>query len=502
MQMESRSRALDKIYKRRDRYEIPDWQRGEVWTEDKRRSLIDTILRGWHLPKFYFLKTGEDPEEFEVVDGQQRLTAILDFFDNELSLSRESAERVGGATYRELPDSASDAFDDFEIEFDEISDATEEEIKEFFQRLQQGLPLTSSEKLNASPGNLRDFAASRVEHQFLAEKIGVRNHRHAHFDIVAKALALEIDGLDVGLRYDDLRAVFEAQRQFSDSSGVATRFDSVLDFLDGAFPAREKRFRNRTITQSFITLAAALVEHQAHSGYEGAFREFFDEFMKQLAAQVELGQGATDPDYVQFQRTVNANIKAGPRLRQRILLRKLIAFNPSVVAKLGAAEVASAGLDEAIKHVAEDIARLVTTINEAYAAKHGKDLFKATNRTASALVALAHPISAAEDYETLIDNLYFLVWEGPGQRLDDAWPESFSDVNALRTALRHDLDHGSSSKVSRKRRDTANAFEKYAGTGTPDTVGPNVLRALQANLLSAVRDDMKPLLDKVHRKTI
>jgi len=39
-------------------------------------------LRNWKLPKFYFLRTSEEPEEFEVVDGQQRLLAIFEFFDN------------------------------------------------------------------------------------------------------------------------------------------------------------------------------------------------------------------------------------------------------------------------------------------------------------------------------------------------------------------------------------------------------------------------------------
>ncbi len=92
MKMRSQSRALDKIYKRRDRYEIPDWQREEVWSESKRRELIDTILRGWKLPKFYFLKTQDSPEEFEVVDGQQRLTTIWAFFDDDLELTADQAQ--------------------------------------------------------------------------------------------------------------------------------------------------------------------------------------------------------------------------------------------------------------------------------------------------------------------------------------------------------------------------------------------------------------------------
>jgi hypothetical protein len=76
---------------------------------------------------------------------------------NELSLNSESARKFGGSLYRDLPQKVADSFDDFEIEYDVIEDATDEELKEFFQRLQAGLPLTSSEKLNALHSRLRDY---------------------------------------------------------------------------------------------------------------------------------------------------------------------------------------------------------------------------------------------------------------------------------------------------------------------------------------------------------
>ena len=53
MKMTPHQRALDKIYKRRDRYDIPDWQRERVWGKARKQKLIDSILRGWRLPKFY-----------------------------------------------------------------------------------------------------------------------------------------------------------------------------------------------------------------------------------------------------------------------------------------------------------------------------------------------------------------------------------------------------------------------------------------------------------------
>src|SRR4051812_41458519 len=123
-------RALDKIYKRRDRYEIPEWQRGEVWDTSRKQQVIDTILRGWKLPKFYFVKRADD--DYEVVDGQQRLSAIYEFFANELPLTDDSATEFGGKYYKDLKQRVADTFDDFEIEYDEIEDASEEELKQFF----------------------------------------------------------------------------------------------------------------------------------------------------------------------------------------------------------------------------------------------------------------------------------------------------------------------------------------------------------------------------------
>lgn len=114
MNMNSEKRAIDKIFRRRGRYDIPDWQRQEVWGKGKKQQLIDSILHGWKLPKFYFVKTSEDG--YLVEDGQQRLAAIFEFFSNELPLNSESQVRFGGKYYRDLSRKISDSFDDFEID--------------------------------------------------------------------------------------------------------------------------------------------------------------------------------------------------------------------------------------------------------------------------------------------------------------------------------------------------------------------------------------------------
>lgn len=491
MRMTAGKRALDKIYKRRDRYEIPDWQRGEVWDKAKKQELIDSILRGWKLPKFYFVKTSGD--EYEVLDGQQRLRTIYEFFSNELPLTEASAREFGGRLYKDLSQRSSDAFDDFEIEYDEIEDASEAQLKQFFQRLQAGLPLTSSEKLNAVHSKLRDFCRKTSQHSFFREKVSFPDTRYAHFDVVAKAAAVEIDGLAAGLRFEDIRAVFDSNNNFSAASATAKRIKSSLDFLDRAFPEKSPNLRSRTIAQSLITLTCRLVETGSANGLEKEMRHFFESFSSELSKQVELGQAATDSDYVMFQRSVNANVKTGAKTRHEVLLRKLLAKSPRLADAFDPSIIAQSGTTARVAQLGESVRDLVHAANTSFAAKHGEDLFKATNNTARALTRIGNPVKDLANYKELMDDLYFLFRESPGQRLA-TWPDSFTDVNTLRTEVRHDVDHGDAGKVRSKRRKIGKTFDKYAGSGTPETLEPSRFVLVHANLMTALEADLKAII--------
>jgi hypothetical protein len=497
MQMLSKKRALDKIYKRRDRYEIPDWQRGKVWDLGKKQELIDSILRGWKLPKFYFVKTSDDPEEFEVVDGQQRLSAIFEFFDNALPLSAKSAKQFNGRYYKELQSATSDEFDDFEIEYDELTDATEQELKDFFQRLQQGLPLTSSEKLNAVHSNLRNFCRDLAKHNFFQQSVSFSDKRYAYFDVAAKASAIEIEGLEAGLRFDDLKAIFEHQVTFSAQSAVAKRLRSTFDYLRRSFPNKTSDLRNRSVVQSIITLASRIVATERGAGQEAAFRKFIERFISELTKQVELGLNATDPDYVAFQRSVNANVREGAKTRHEILLRKMFRANPKLASIFDPSMVAEAGVTGEIHRIGDSIDGLIEKLNVQYSAKHGNDLFKPTTKTIASQKKLRKPASSYADYKALMENLYFLFWEGTGSRLDGAEPQSFKDINELRTDLQHDVDHGKKGKVAAKRKKMSAAFAKYGTVSTPQTMAPEQFVIFQLNLLSAIENDLQSLQQKL-----
>ncbi|MGR3463855.1 DUF262 domain-containing protein [Limimaricola sp.] len=418
VKMRSEKRALDKIFKRRDRYEIPDWQRQEVWSPEKKRKLINTILRGWKLPKFYFVLTQSGPDEFDVLDGQQRLTAIWEFMDGDLLLNEEDANLFGANTYANLPDDMSDAFDDYEIEYDEITDASEEDSKEFFQRLQAGLPLNSSERLNSIHSQLRNYCFKSSQHAFFEETTTIANKRYGYFDVMAKVATLEIEGLGTGLRFEDVKKVFEANSNFSPSSAAALRINDALDYLHRQLPRPCLLLRNRTIVQSVLTLVCHLRQGRISTNQETRLSEFIVHFFSELSRQVELGRNATDEDFVAFQRTINANVRSGTKTRQSILLRQLLRRHPDFFSSLDVAMI-SDGMDAGREDLATSVRKLIWKANEIHAAKHGTDLFKPTNKTTAAQLSFGNQIQSLSDYKTFIEQLYFVFREGPGQGLKD-----------------------------------------------------------------------------------
>lgn len=491
MKIESKKRALDKIYKRRDRYEIPDWQRDEVWPKAKKQLLIDSILQDWKLPKFYFFRTSSDPEEFEVVDGQQRLMTIFEFFDNKLTVVLKGTR---GVTYSELSSQLSDAFDDFEIEYDEISDASDSELKQFFQRLQNGLPLSSSEKLNSVHSSLRNYCRELSKHSFFANKVNFANKRYAHFDVASKFATIEVEGIETGLRFDDIKEVFETQATFSTQSAIGKRLKQTLSYLDCAFAGKASELRNRTFVQSIATLASTIVRSGNSTGTEDQFRQFVASFAKELSRQIEMGLSATDSDYIQFQRSVNANVRGAAKTRHTILLRKLLQFDPSFLEALGPSAVSASGLTSEAKRLADVVGTLVEAANEHFSAVNGVDLIKPTNKTVSAIRSLNKPIRNYSEYSEFISNLYFIFWEGIGGRLKPKIPSSFVDINTLRTDLQHDLDHGKQRKVAAKRKRSSATFKKYASASTPKTAAPENFPLLQVSLLHQIEKDLRALL--------
>lgn len=210
----------------------PNFQRGEVWGKPKKQRLIDSILRGWHIPPIHVIQVPNSGKQ-EVLDGQQRLAAIRDFIAGEFSINGKLEpvegylEDLDGLTWNMLPKSVSGKIEDFTIRLLTISDYKPDEPGELFYRLNQPTNLTSAEQRNAYFGEARQQVKDLSEHMtdlgYKREILGFSNSRMAYDDILSKLLlTLELGTLRKKITANTVTA------RYRDSEGFSARNISEL----------------------------------------------------------------------------------------------------------------------------------------------------------------------------------------------------------------------------------------------------------------------------------
>ena len=88
----------------------PDYQRRAIWSVDKKTAFIESLYMEIMIPPIYVVEIpGDDILEetkYEVVDGKQRLTAVMDFIKGTLRLNERNleyyADIFGGKTFPEI----------------------------------------------------------------------------------------------------------------------------------------------------------------------------------------------------------------------------------------------------------------------------------------------------------------------------------------------------------------------------------------------------------------
>ena len=186
----------------------PPYQReGGVWKESTRSALVDSIINGLDVPKLYFEKatsrrTGPDglSYQYAVIDGKQRLEAIIAFLDDELRLAEDflffEDETVRAANFSlselqvQYPLLAG-RFLNYELPIVSVTSDSGDLIEEMFQRLNASTALNAAERRNALTGPTRDAANALAEHELLVSRSPIRSARYKYRELGAKFLAIE-----------------------------------------------------------------------------------------------------------------------------------------------------------------------------------------------------------------------------------------------------------------------------------------------------------------------
>lgn len=70
------------------------YQRKLVWTVEEKQSFIDSLIRGYSVPLFLLARpiAATESDQWEILDGMQRLNAIFSFVENEFPVEYDGKE--------------------------------------------------------------------------------------------------------------------------------------------------------------------------------------------------------------------------------------------------------------------------------------------------------------------------------------------------------------------------------------------------------------------------
>ena len=217
----------------------PWYQRRSVWTTTQKSYLINTLLENKPIPAIlmrYSLDLEHGKTIREVVDGQQRIRAILEFCNNEFSV-RDSATG-DKQTFSQLSRAQRENFLLTALPVGNLLGATDADVIDIFGRINSvSKNLNAQEKRNSRfSGEFKQFclhqASSRVElwrtyNIFTANDIARMNEVQFISDLALNLLEGLSDFSPAKLN----RVYSENDEDFPHQANVAQRLDRLFDFI-------------------------------------------------------------------------------------------------------------------------------------------------------------------------------------------------------------------------------------------------------------------------------
>lgn len=135
----------------------PDYQRRHRWNNETSSRLIESLILNIPIPLIYLsydidVDTEEEGARYSVIDGQQRLTAIVNFFENKYCLvGLDVLSALEGLYYKNLPPFLIRRLEERTIRCLRIDSTVDSQVKyDIFERLNSGsVKLESHELRNA-----------------------------------------------------------------------------------------------------------------------------------------------------------------------------------------------------------------------------------------------------------------------------------------------------------------------------------------------------------------
>lgn len=239
MKRSSIQRTTKSLLNMRDRirFDLP-FQRNSVY-------LVDSVIRDRYIPNILVWDNGDG--YIWVIDGRQRWESIFFFADGDYRLSKGTAdfngESLAGKKYEELSSETQFEFLTYNFTVTEFRECSFEEVEEMFYRVNQSVPLTSTEKTRVKVSHAVRETVQEIGQSLFFEKIAfTKTDLNRYVDerliwqFIASALNQDIDFGGASLN----RFISSLDEVPATTVGIV---ENKIEFMDAAFRNWDKKQR-------------------------------------------------------------------------------------------------------------------------------------------------------------------------------------------------------------------------------------------------------------------
>jgi hypothetical protein len=303
----------------------PPFQRNLVWTTKQKSFLIDTILNSFPVPELYMQDiTNEDGSKvYIVVDGQQRITACLEFINNQFQIDSKDSPSFADMTFDDLsPDQKKKVYS-YTFVVRQLPEMSDQELREIFSRLNRNNVVLNPQELRQATywgqfiqtmNEISNDDVWRILGVFTANDV----KRMLDVEFISELTVASIHGVqNKKLTLDKYYEMYEDE--FPERSETKFTFDIVNREIISCLPNISKtRWSKKT---DFYTLFV-LLAHKKHllplsEGKRELASQILNDLAKQIDTYVSTGIDNLEGEINEHIREYASNLRASSDLGAR-----------------------------------------------------------------------------------------------------------------------------------------------------------------------------------------
>lgn len=289
---------------------LPFQRHSGMWNVITKSMLIWSMLSDSYIPPIVLLKDksgtdskGKDIFTYQILDGQQRLTTVFSFIDDEWSLHGSTPEAevdgtvydLDGIMFSEMSEECQDAIKNYRFSVQCLENYTMSEAESLFYNINSGVSLSTIQKSKAKLGtDLIGFLNELLRGSFFTQAINITEKQALAEDDLLLLLQgmLLLDNRHDGMDYknistatclgyaEGIRGTYSMQKR--------EKLRGIIQYLDEAFDAKVKFLKKNN-----VPIVIVMAETAMDSGKDAlSFKAFINDFANGIYPAYEEASGS------------------------------------------------------------------------------------------------------------------------------------------------------------------------------------------------------------------